>query len=103
MTEGWRFALSDFANGFSGFAKPQISTREGVTCVLLATPFQVEGAATGTFKTPACVIAIDASGSKSWQWCNDTNFPPNSKIVFGGNGSLNFSTSNSVIRLPKKV
>jgi hypothetical protein len=102
MTENWRFPLSDFANGLSGFAKPQISTREGVTYVLLAPLFQVEGAATGTFNTPACVIALDASGSKSWQWCNDTNFPPNSKIVFGANGSLNFSTSNSVISLTQE-
>jgi hypothetical protein len=99
LTENWRFPLNDFANGLSPFTKPQIATRDGVTYALLAPLVQAEGEVTGTFNSPACVIAIKADGSKSWQWCNDTNFSPNSKIVFAASGDLYFSTSSSVISL----
>jgi len=99
LTEDWNFPLSSYSNGFSGFSKPQISTQNGITYALLAPLVQVEGEATGTYNTQACVIAIGADGEQDWSWCNDTYFPPNSKIVFDSSGNLYFSTTNRVISL----
>ncbi|MFK5983823.1 MAG: PQQ-binding-like beta-propeller repeat protein [Pseudomonadota bacterium] len=99
LTENWKFALSSYSNGFSAFNKPQISTQNGITYALLAPLVQVSGEATGVFNTQACVIAIKADGEQDWSWCNDTYFPPNSKIVFDGSGNLYFSTTNRVISL----